>query len=146
MELPPWPLNPATENPSDTRDLPRDPVRDARLRPQMTTLDAPRDLAGTLRHTFVPPARPGRHGMHIPSGNPSVPFRTSAEWHIDRSVDAVRDEFNEMPGMRLTRGQCRRLWSLTVSQCNDILHELIQTEFLVESPSGHVRRKVDGIC
>jgi hypothetical protein len=83
--------------------------------------------------------------MHTASGKPSVPLRTSAVWSFDRSMNAVRDEFNETPGMRLTRHQCRRLWNLTVSQCNHILHELIQSGFLVEVPSGHVRRKVDGV-
>ena len=84
--------------------------------------------------------------MPISSGRPSAPLRASSESGIERSTNAVRDEFNEMPGMRLTRRQCRRLWSLTVTQCNEILHELIQSEFLVENPSGHVRRKVDGVC
>jgi len=83
--------------------------------------------------------------MHTAFGKPAVPLCKSAVWSFDRSMNAVMDEFNEMPGMRLTRHQCRRLWSLTVSQCNQILRELIQSGFLVEVPSGHVRRKVDGV-
>jgi hypothetical protein len=76
----------------------------------------------------------------------AAPIRVSIVWSVDRAMGAVRDEFNEMPGMRLTRAQCRRLWHLTVAQCDHVLHELIDCGFLVEVPTGHLRRKVDGAC
>jgi hypothetical protein len=84
--------------------------------------------------------------MHTANDGRAAPIRVSIAWSVDRAMGAVRDEFNEMPGMRLTRAQCRRLWHLTVSQCDDVLHELIDSGFLVEIPTGHLRRKVDGVC
>jgi hypothetical protein len=69
-----------------------------------------------------------------------------AAWSLDRTVDGIREEFCEMPGMRLTRPQFRRLWSLSTTQCEDIVQELVRTGFLVEAATGQFRRRVDGVC
>jgi hypothetical protein len=84
--------------------------------------------------------------MHTSNDRQPAPIRASIAWSVDRAMGAMRDEFNEMPGMRLTRAQCRRLWHLTMSQCDHVLRELIDCGFLVEVPTGHLRRKVDGAC
>lgn len=57
-------------------------------------------------------------------------------------LSVVRGEFREMPGMRLTRDQFRRLWNLTSHECDRVLLELLRDEFLVED-NGQFRRKAD---
>jgi hypothetical protein len=59
------------------------------------------------------------------------------------TVDVVRREFNEMPGMRLTRAQVRRLWNLSSLQCDEIVDALISDGFLVETSTGHLRSTLD---
>jgi hypothetical protein len=41
-----------------------------------------------------------------------------------------------MPGMRLTRDQFGRLWNLTAQECERVLTQLLQDEFLVEARDG----------
>lgn len=55
---------------------------------------------------------------------------------LDRMVCLIRAEFNEMPGMRLTRAQFRRLWQITESECDAVVRHLVDTGFLVETPRG----------
>lgn len=59
------------------------------------------------------------------------------------TLDVVRREFNEMPGMRLTRAQIRRLWNLSSSECDEIVDALIGDGFLVETSTGHLRSTMD---
>lgn len=54
----------------------------------------------------------------------------------------IRGEYREMPGMRLTRDQFRRLWSLTPQECDHMLMHLLRDEFLVED-NGRFARKAD---
>lgn len=61
---------------------------------------------------------------------------------FERMVRIVRSEFNEMPGMRLTRAQCRRLWNITETECDALVRHLLDTGFLVENARG-VRRPPD---
>jgi hypothetical protein len=56
----------------------------------------------------------------------------------------IRGEFREMPGMRLTRDQFRRLWSLTPHECDRTLAQLLQDGFLVEE-NGRFARTADRI-
>jgi len=51
-------------------------------------------------------------------------------------LQRVRAEFLEMPGLRLTREQARRLWAVDEALCDAILATLVETRFLVHS--GHV--------
>jgi hypothetical protein len=51
-------------------------------------------------------------------------------------------EFKEMPGMRLTRIQFRRLWHLSDTDCEWLLRRLISSGFLAESEHG-IGRPVD---
>ena len=48
-------------------------------------------------------------------------------------LQRVRAEFLEMPGLRLTRAQARRLWALDEALCDAILATLVETRFLVHS-------------
>jgi hypothetical protein len=54
----------------------------------------------------------------------------------DEIVRRVRSEFLEMPGLRLTEPQARRLWTLEPSLCNDILRELVENGFLLRTRDG----------
>jgi|EndMetStandDraft_3_1072993.scaffolds.fasta_scaffold26965_3 hypothetical protein len=56
--------------------------------------------------------------------------------HFDRMVCLIRAEFDEMPGMRLTRAQFRRLWQITESECDAVVRHLVDTGFLVETARG----------
>jgi hypothetical protein len=55
---------------------------------------------------------------------------------FDRMERIIRAEFIEMPGMRLTRGQFRRLWNLNDGDCDRLVRRLIGAGFLVESRDG----------
>lgn len=52
----------------------------------------------------------------------------------DRSLEAwveiVRGEYEESPGLCLTRGQVKRLWSLDAELCDAILNCLTTSGFL----------------
>ncbi|HKT79111.1 MAG TPA: hypothetical protein VJP86_02740 [Vicinamibacterales bacterium] len=51
-------------------------------------------------------------------------------------VGRVQSEYVEMPGLKLTEAQARRLWTLDGNTCRTILETLIQRGFLKRSPSG----------
>ena len=55
-------------------------------------------------------------------------------------LQRVRAEFLEMPGLRLTRAQARRLWALDEAVCDAILATLVETRFLVHSGNVAFRR------
>jgi hypothetical protein len=57
---------------------------------------------------------------------------------IARRIDA---EFDEMPGMRLTHAQVRRLWSLSERDCDEALEHLCATGHLARDSSGRYRRR-----
>jgi hypothetical protein len=48
----------------------------------------------------------------------------------------IRSEYREMPGLRLTVLQARRLWALDILSCSAALSVL--------EASGHLRRTADG--
>jgi hypothetical protein len=51
-------------------------------------------------------------------------------------VRRVQGEFLEMPGLRLTEPQARRLWALEQPLCSAILSELVDTGFLLQTRDG----------
>jgi hypothetical protein len=61
---------------------------------------------------------------------------------LEDLIHIVCGEFNEMPGMRLTRSQFRRLWHLSETDCEWLLRRLISSGFLAESDHG-IGRPVD---
>ena len=52
---------------------------------------------------------------------------------LDDLLRRVQAEFLEMPGLRLTRAQARRLWALDDTLCEVVLSALVDARFLVES-------------
>jgi hypothetical protein len=57
---------------------------------------------------------------------------------IARLIDA---EFDEMPGMRLTAQQIRRLWNLTEHECRQVLLHLCEAGLLARDALGRYRRR-----
>jgi hypothetical protein len=49
---------------------------------------------------------------------------------IEEWAHRVRTEYLEMPGMKLTRSQVRRLWLLDPPLCDAVLDVLVESGFL----------------
>jgi hypothetical protein len=58
----------------------------------------------------------------------------------DDLLRRVRAEFIEMPGLRVTRAQARRLWALDETLCEIVLAALVDARFLVESRNASFMR------
>jgi hypothetical protein len=58
--------------------------------------------------------------------------------NIVRLIDA---EFDEMPGMRLTDAQVRRLWHLSHAECSEALNHLCEAERLARDDAGRYLRR-----
>ncbi|HYS25077.1 MAG TPA: hypothetical protein VEP46_05725 [Vicinamibacterales bacterium] len=58
----------------------------------------------------------------------------------DEVLRRVRAEYLEMPGLRLTRAQARRLWALDAALCDAVLSALVDARFLVESRNASFTR------
>ena len=52
----------------------------------------------------------------------------------------VRGEFLEMPGLRLTEPQARRLWGLDAASCSALLGALVDANFLFRTRDGAFMR------
>jgi hypothetical protein len=52
----------------------------------------------------------------------------------------VRGEFLEMPGLRLTEAQARRLWGLDATACSALLGALVDANFLFQTRDGAFMR------
>jgi hypothetical protein len=48
----------------------------------------------------------------------------------------VQSEYLEMPGLKLTEDQARRLWDLDGTTCGVVLATLVKRRFLKRSPNG----------
>lgn len=55
---------------------------------------------------------------------------------IQDVVRRVRGEFLEMPGLRLTPQQARRLWRLDETACEAVLGALVKARFLARTRDG----------
>ncbi len=51
-------------------------------------------------------------------------------------LQRIQCEFLEMPGLRLTERQARRLWNLDSVACASILRVLVDGGFLFRTPDG----------
>jgi hypothetical protein len=49
---------------------------------------------------------------------------------LDQVLDRVRSEFLDMPGLRLTGAQARRLWHLDDATWASVLDRLVEAKFL----------------
>lgn len=60
---------------------------------------------------------------------------------LDQILQRVRREYEELPGLRLTRWQAQRLWRLDASECELVLTSLVRSTFLTESRDGTFVRR-----
>ena len=58
----------------------------------------------------------------------------------DEMMRRVQGEFLEMPGLRLTEPQARRLWGLDEAACVALLHALVDAQFLFRTNNGAFMR------
>jgi hypothetical protein len=58
----------------------------------------------------------------------------------DDVLRRVQGEFLEMPGMRLTEAQARRLWNLDAASCRALLNTLVDSKFLFRTRDGAFMR------
>jgi hypothetical protein len=54
-------------------------------------------------------------------------------------VGLIRSEYDEMPGLCLTRAQAQRLWLLDADVCDNILRAMVDAGFLRLTTGGYVR-------
>jgi hypothetical protein len=59
---------------------------------------------------------------------------------VDDVLQRVQCEFLEMPGLRLTAAQARRLWNLDEAACDLLLRALIDAKFLFATRDGAYMR------
>jgi len=59
---------------------------------------------------------------------------------IDVVTRRVREEFREMPGLRLTPAQATRLWGLEQDVCRQVIEALIAAAYLRWTAGGSVTR------
>jgi hypothetical protein len=59
---------------------------------------------------------------------------------IDEVLRRVQGEFLEMPGLRLTEPQARRLWGLDAVSCSALLDALVDAKFLFRTRDGAFMR------
>ena len=62
---------------------------------------------------------------------------------FDEILHRARGEFLEMPGLRLTVPQARRLWNLEATICESLLSTLVELRFLVRLDDGAFVRSRD---
>ena len=55
---------------------------------------------------------------------------------IDDVLQRIQGEFVEMPGLRLTAAQARRLWGLERDVCDAMLGALVDARFLAQTRDG----------
>jgi hypothetical protein len=58
----------------------------------------------------------------------------------DEVLRRVRGEFLEMPGLRLTPAQARRLWGLDLAVVDALLNTLVNANFLFQTTDGAFMR------
>ena len=66
-----------------------------------------------------------------------TPERTGT---TDEVLRRVQGEFLEMPGLRLTEPQARRLWGLDAVSCDALLGALVEAKFLFQTRDGAFMR------
>jgi len=58
----------------------------------------------------------------------------------DDTLRRVKGEFLEMPGLRVTEAQARRLWGLDQASCTALLGALVADQFLFRTRDGAFMR------
>jgi len=59
---------------------------------------------------------------------------------LEAIVRRIREEFREMPGLRLTVAQATRLWGLEHETCRVVIERLVSSAFLRWTPAGTITR------
>jgi hypothetical protein len=54
----------------------------------------------------------------------------------------IEKEFRDLPGLRLTRWQAARLWSLDASECDVVLNKMVAARVLRETRDGYVAGQI----
>src|SRR5262249_51541607 len=92
-------------------------------------LETPRTqrTSGTPRTVMLP-------FSHSPADAPHATLQVTM--YRDDLLYRVRNEFLEMPGMRLTLDQAQRLLQLRREQCESVLARLVDSGFLARTPAG----------
>ena len=60
------------------------------------------------------------------------------------TLNRIRGEYQEMPGLTLRREQARRLWQLDDSTCGELLDALVEMQFLRRRDDGRYVRVGSG--
>ncbi len=66
---------------------------------------------------------------------------TAVQTPTREMLQRIRGEYLEMPGLRLTAEQARRLWSLDLMTCRSLLDALVEAKFLRRSGDGNYSRR-----
>jgi hypothetical protein len=61
-----------------------------------------------------------------------------------RTIERLRAEFLEMPGLRLSVVQIQRLCGVDDTMCQDVIDSLVSVKFLRANPDGTYARLSDG--
>ncbi len=59
---------------------------------------------------------------------------------LEEIVSRIREEFREMPGLRLTPAQATRLWGLEHETCRQVIESLVAAAYLRWTATGAVTR------
>jgi ribulose bisphosphate carboxylase small subunit len=66
--------------------------------------------------------------------------------NLDHALTRIEMEYREMPDLKLTFWQARRLWNLDDEVCEKALAELVDCKFLHRTADGrYIRRGVDSV-
>jgi len=87
-----------------------------------------------LAHRLLPSRRP------LASESRRVPMTPERAHAPDEVLRRVQGEFLEMPGLRLTERQARRLWGLDAASCDALLGALVDAKFLFRTRDGAFMR------
>lgn len=63
----------------------------------------------------------------------------NAAGRVTELVGRIRAEYDEMPGLCLTRAQAQRLWLLEPDLCDNIFRAMVDAGFLRLTAGGYVR-------
>jgi hypothetical protein len=73
------------------------------------------------------------------------PHMLAADAKLAASLQRIRSEYLEIPGLHLTKPQVQRLWGLDPIRCDALLETLIEAKFLKRTLGAQYVR-ADAIC
>src|SRR5260370_17872027 len=85
-------------------------------------------------------ARNARRGATARGGGDWLLRPRGTVMELEHIAHRIREEFREMPGLRLTPAQATRLWGLEHGAARQIIDVLVAAEFLRWTPAGSVTR------